>query len=147
MANDNWAALVTQGTAAMDRGDTLTALLSLQDAAKVKTTPALCSNLAYCLARERRQIQKGISLCTEALTVEPANPLHYLNLGRIHLLAGKKELAIGTFRQGLKMGKNRQIVAELKALGIRKGPPIPALSRSHPLNRYLGLILHRLGLG
>jgi Flp pilus assembly protein TadD len=146
MANDNWATLVQQGIVAMDRGDTLTALLSFQDASKVKTTPALCSNLAYCLARERRQIQKGIALCTEALAVEPANPLHYLNLGRIYLLAGKKDVAIQTFRQGLKTGKSSQIVTELKNLGLRKGPLLPALPRNHPLNRYLGLVLHRLGL-
>jgi Flp pilus assembly protein TadD len=146
MPNDNWGGLVQQGTAAMDRGDTLTALLTLQDAAKVRTTPALCSNLAYCMAKERRQIQKGISLCSEALQVEPANPTHYLNLGRIYLLAGKKNAAIQTFRQGLKMGKNGKIVAELKALGARKNPPLPGLSRNHLLNRYLGKFLHRLGL-
>jgi Flp pilus assembly protein TadD len=146
MPHDNWATLVQQGTTAMSRGDTLTALLSFQDAAKVKTTPILCSNLAYCLARERRQMQKGISLCSEALVAEPANPLHYLNLGRIYLLAGKKDAALQTFRQGLKMGKSSEIMAELKKLGIRKDAVLPTLSRSHPLNRYLGLVLHRLGL-
>lgn len=146
MVDDNWTSLVQQGTVAMNRGDTLTALLIFQDAAKVKTTPVLCSSLAYCLARERRQMQKSISLCTEAVAVEPANPVHYLNLGRIYLLAGKKGLAIQSFRRGLKTGKNSQIVAELKTLGLRKGPLLTALPRSHPLNRYFGFVLHRLGL-
>lgn len=147
MPNDNYAALLQQGTAAMNRGDTLTALLSFQDAAKVKTTPTLCSNLAYCLACERRQMQKGISLCNEALAVEPANSIHYLNLGRIYLLAGKKNAAIQIFRQGLKMGKNPQIMVELKKLGLRRAPVLTALSRNHPINRCLGLIFHRLGFG
>jgi Flp pilus assembly protein TadD len=146
MPEDSWMALVQKGTAAMNRGDTLTALLSFQDAAKVKTTPVLCSSLAYCMARERRQIQKGISLCSEAMEVEPANPVHYLNLGQIYLLVDKKDAAIQTFRQGLKMGKSPRIVAELKKLGVRKGPVLPALDRSHPINRYLGLIFHRFGL-
>jgi Flp pilus assembly protein TadD len=146
MPHDNWAALVQQGTAAMNRGDTLTALLSFQDAAKAKSTPVLCSNLAYCMARERRQIQKGISLCREALAVEPANPQHYLNLGRIYLLTEKKDTAIQTFRQGLKMGKSPEIVIELKRLGVRKEALLPALSRSNPLNRFFGLVFHRLGL-
>jgi Flp pilus assembly protein TadD len=145
MAHDNWAALVQQGTAAMNRGNTLSALLSFQDAAKVKTTPVLCSNLAFCLARERRQVQKAILLCNEALTVEPANTVHYLNLGRIYLLSGKKDAAIQTFRQGLKVGKNAEIVSQLRNLGLRRDPVLSTLPRNHPLNRYLGLILHRLG--
>lgn len=35
---------------------------------------------------------------------------------------------------------------ELDKLGLRKPPVIPFLSRGNPINKYLGIILSRMGL-
>jgi len=139
-------ALLERGIKAAEKGNTLMALVHFEDAAKLDDSPLIRSYLAFCLAKERRQLQKAAALCREALQQEPANPLHYLNLGRIYLLAGQKNLAIRTFRQGLKNGRNPLIVKELKLLGLRKPPVLQTLGREHPLNKYLGMLLNRLGM-
>ena len=137
---------VERGAAAAEQGNTLVALIHLESAALHGSTPLLASYLGYCLARERHQFKKGVSLCLEALEQEPGQAIHYLNLGRVYLAAGQKELAIKTLRRGLKLGRNRLIPEELKKFGIRKELVFRSLPRSHPLNKYLGLLSARLGM-
>ena len=137
---------VERGAAAAEQGNTLVALLHLEGAALYGSMPLLASYLGYCLARERRQFKKGVSLCLEALKQEPGQAIHYLNLGRVYLAAGQKELAIKTLRRGLKLGRNRLIPEELKKFGVRKELVFRSLPRSHPLNKYLGLLSARLGM-
>jgi hypothetical protein len=55
-------------------------------------------------------------------------------------------LAIKTLRRGLKLGRNRLIPEELKKFGVRKELVFRSLPRSHPLNKYLGLLSARLGM-
>jgi len=47
---------------------------------------------------------------------------------------------------GLRHGRHKEILETLAALGIRRPPPINFLSRSNPLNKYLGLLLAKLNL-
>jgi len=146
MPEDDSNDLIRKGVAALDDGNTLVALLHFDEAAKTSPTPVVLSYLGYCLAREHRQMQKGLSLCLNALQSDPNNPLFYLNLGRVYLLAGHKTKAISTFRRGLRQGRNPQIIEELKRLGLRGTPAFPSLSRNNPLNKYYGLLLEKLGL-
>ena len=100
-----------------------------------------------CVAYERGKIKDAISLCERALQVESQNVEIYLNLGKVYLRAGLKIKAVETFRRGLKIdSENPEIIAELQLLGIRKKPVIPSLPRDNFLNKYLGIILSRLGL-
>jgi tetratricopeptide (TPR) repeat protein len=138
--------LIRKGLAELERNNTMLALIHFEDAAKLDNSPLVRSHLAFCLAREHRQMQKAAALCTEALQEEPGNPVHYLNLGRIYLLAGQKNRAIQTWRRGLKFGRNPQIAAELRNLGRRKPPVLKSLGREHPLNKQLGLLLQKIGL-
>ncbi|PLX84894.1 MAG: hypothetical protein C0617_05965 [Desulfuromonas sp.] len=135
-----------KGIAAANRGETLLALVHLEKVAAQHLSPSAASTLGYCLAKERRQMQKAVQLCTEAMRREPNNALHHFNLGRVYLLAGQKEKAIKTFRRGLKRGRNPRIVAALKQLGLRDEPIVHFLDREHPLNKYLGLVCKKLGL-
>lgn len=137
---------VERGAAAAEQGNTLVALIHLENAALHGSTPLLASYLGYCLARERHQFKKGVSLCLGALEQEPGQAIHYLNLGRVYVAAGQKELAIKTLRRGLKLGTNRLIPEELKKFGIRKEPVFRSLHRNHPLNKYLGLLSALLGM-
>ena len=70
-------------------------------------------------------------------------PVFYLNLGRAYLAAGKKEEALGAFNKGIKLdGENKDLIWELKKLGMRKKPAVPFLNRSNPINKYIGMLLH-----
>ena len=140
------SSLVAKGLNTLEGGDTLMALIHFEHAARIERTPVVLSCLGYCLAREKRLWGKGIALCREAIARDPGQARHYLNLGRIYLLAGQKARAIQTFRRGLKVERNHQIIVELKSLGMRRQPVIHRLDRRNPLNKYLGLFLYRLGM-
>jgi Flp pilus assembly protein TadD len=139
-------ALIRKGLAEIERGNTLMALVHFEDAARQEDSPLVRSHLAFCLAKERRQMNKAATLCNEALKEEPGNPVHYLNLGRIYLLAGQKKKAIQIWRRGLKLGHNPLITLELRKLGLRNPPVLQALGREHPLNKFLGKMLQKMGM-
>ncbi len=134
------------GMAALDSGDTLTALMHLERALRLQDNPGWYSYLGYCIAKERGQHRKGVELCQDSLAQEPDNPGHYYNLGRIYLNSGDKTEALRVLREGMTMGGSFEILRLLETLGQRKPPLFPSLSRTNPLNRYLGMLLNRLGL-
>ncbi len=134
------------GLKALDQGDTLAALAFFEKAVQKEDKPAYCCYLALCIAKERGQFQHAVTLCEKAKARDPQNPIHYLNLGRIYLFAGKKTDAIRAFREGLGRDNDPEIIDELNKLGTRKPPIIPFLKRSNPINKFLGIILKRLGL-
>ena len=94
----------------------------------------------------------GIETCHMALETQKRGvpfgqeffyPVFYLNLGRAYLAAGKKEEALGAFNKGIKLdGENKDLIWELKKLGMRKKPVVPFLNRSNPINKYIGMLLH-----
>jgi tetratricopeptide (TPR) repeat protein len=98
------------------------------------------------MATERGQIYEALKLCNDALSQEPDNPVHYLNLGRIYLHAGKKEEALLSMRKGLSFGENQTLRSLLEKIGTRGKPVFPFLNRNSFLNKYIGLLLHRLKL-
>lgn len=146
MSQEDFQQLLKRGIAETDKGHTMIALLHLENAARLGSSPLLSSYLGYCIATERREFKPGVALCNEALRLEPQQPLHYLNLGRIYLAANQKAQAIKILRKGLKSGRHPLIVKTLKQLGIRHREIFPSLSRHHLLNRLFGRLFHRLGL-
>ncbi|RPJ09533.1 MAG: hypothetical protein EHM36_04235 [Deltaproteobacteria bacterium] len=135
-----------RGLKALDEGRSLSALPCFEKAYEMGKKPAYSSYFGFCIAKERGQVQKGTLLCREALEKEPENGVHYLNLGRVLLVAGNKEEALGTFRKGLGHGPNESIMCLLDSIGRRSRPPIPYLDRDNPINKYLGIVLGKLGL-
>jgi len=133
--------LLKAGLEALTQGNTVSALSYFEKALNIEKRPVIYSYYAFCIAKERGQVSKAISLCKEAIEKEPSNSVHYLNLGRIYLVDNKKEEAIKTFRAGLNYEVNPLIVDELNKLGPRKPPIIPFLKRSNPINKYLGIVL------
>ncbi|HYA12368.1 MAG TPA: tetratricopeptide repeat protein [Thermodesulfovibrionales bacterium] len=138
--------LFTKGLEALTEGNTLSALSYLEKALHTKYSPVIISYYAFCIAKERGQVGKAVSLCEEAIKREHKNSQLYLNLGRIYLIDNNKTDAIKTFREGLNYEANQQIVDELNRLVIRKPPIFPFLKRSNPINKYLGIILKILRL-
>jgi len=135
--------LFTKGLEALAQGNTLSALSYFENVINIEDSPVVSSYYAFCIAKERGQVSKAISLCEKAIKKEPKNSLHYLNLGRIYLITNNKEDAIKIFREGLNYEANQQIVEELNRVGTRKPPVIPYLKRSNPINKYLGIILRK----
>ncbi len=139
-------ALLEEGTDALSQGKTVHALSCFERALNIEKSPVISSYFAFCITKERGQVSKAISLCEEAIRQEPKKSILYLNLGRIYLLAGMKFDGMKILREGLKYEENRQIIDELNRLGTRRPPVLSFLKRSNPLNKYLGILLNKLGL-
>ena len=108
--------------------------------------PGMISLMGYSLATQSGRLKEGIALCEKAITLNPNQAEHYLNLGRIYLLAKKKEPAIRIFKSGLRIRKDPRIVSELKKLGIRKPPFVSSLSRDHVINIVAGKVFRLLNI-
>lgn len=143
--SDNLHDLMNKGNQALDKGDTLVALLQFETAHAIEALPIIKSKLAFCLAVERREFQRAMLLCREALEADPNNPEHYYRLGRIYITAGQKRKAIQSLRKGLKFKRHQPIIDELTRLGARKPVVFSSLPRDHILNRSAGILLSKLG--
>jgi len=137
--------LFASGLQALAGNNTLTALVLFEKALAKEERPIFSSYMAFCIAKERGQFQLAVTLCEKAIAREPQNPLHYLNLGKIYLFAGKKSEAVRTFREGLARESNQHIIEELDKLETRKPPVFSFLDRDNPINRLLGIVLKKLG--
>jgi len=147
--NPQAESLEQQGLSALEKGGAALAMPLFEEAYEIDPSPLTRSCLAYCMATEQRGFPRAIGLCIEALREEPNNYLHYLYFGRVQVAAGRRKDAIRMFMKGQAYEPRRRISVfheELIKLGIRKSPPIPILSRNNLLNKYLGLLLSRLGL-
>jgi hypothetical protein len=109
-------------------------------------TPDMLSLCGFSLAKNSRQFKKGVAMCEKAIALDTQNTSHYLHLGRVHLLAGHKALAIVSFRRGLKIRKDNRLIQELQRIGIRKSPPFTSLSRRNVLNIITGKLLQVMNL-
>ena len=145
MALTEAAELTQKGLHALEHGHTFLAMTYLEQAMMYGKTPALSSYLAYCHAMNGRDLDKSIELGRDALQADPANPEFSLNLGRVLLLAKRKDEAISVFRQGLTYSLNPDLIAQLEKLGTRKPPIFRVLPRDHFLNKYGGQLLNLLG--
>jgi len=130
----------------LDQNNILAALACLERALSIWDDPLWYSRLGFCIAKQRGQITRAFELCRTAIEHDPGNPLHYLYLGKINLIAGKTPEAIQAFRQGMIIGGSPELERMLNVIGTRKSPVISFLSRDNFLNKYLGIISGRLGL-
>ncbi|MEK7851498.1 MAG: tetratricopeptide repeat protein [Deltaproteobacteria bacterium] len=138
--------LFAKGVDAINSGDMVSALAFFERVTQLDNSPTNRSYLAFCIARERGQFKKAITMCEEVLREEPGNSLHYLNLGKVYILSGQRTDAMRILREGLHHGEDKDIVNEMIKLGMRKPTVIPFFKRENLLNKYLGVILTRLGL-
>jgi tetratricopeptide (TPR) repeat protein len=116
--------------------------------------PYFASYYGCLLATVERRPADGVRLCEDAIKMlrhampedkEYFYPIFYLNLGKAYLGANKKTDALDAFQQGLKYDpKNSELHAEMNKIGRRRRQVISFLDRSHPLNRYLGMLRHRM---
>jgi tetratricopeptide (TPR) repeat protein len=133
--------LFQKGVEAVDKGNWLAALSIFEKAVQLECLPVYQSYLAACIAKERGQYNMATAMCKEAIENEPENPVHYLNLGRIYLIQGRKQESLAVFREGLEYGRDEKIIDELVRMGTRRNPLIGFLPRDNPINKYLGILL------
>jgi tetratricopeptide (TPR) repeat protein len=97
------------------------------------------------LAMRRQELAAAVRYCREAVDREPLRGDWYLNLGQVYLACGEKRRAVRAFNRGLVAEpRHTRLMDAIKRLGIRRSPAIPFLSRSHPVNRYLGRLRARM---
>jgi len=91
---------------------------------------------------------QAIQACETAARRDFFNPDLLLNLGRVYLLAGKTTKALSAFERGLGLAPtHRGLLAELTRIDRRAAPPLGLVSRSHPLNKWLGRLRSSLRKG
>lgn len=112
----------------------------------LEENPETSSYLAFSLAKSGGDCQAALLMAEKALQKDPDNVPIHLNLGRVQIMAGVKLKGLDTLRRGVHLGGGQEFYVELAKCGTRVAPPIKSLPRSHPLNRYLGLLLHRLNM-
>jgi len=106
--------------------------------------PLYLSYLGLITALAEKRYRNGATICEKAIKKEFYNPVFYLNLGKVYVAGGYKLKAIDAFYNGLKIdGNHDEIIAELKKMGLRRKPVIPFFTRTHVLNKYFGLLLHK----
>jgi predicted Zn-dependent protease len=139
----------------LGRKNNKSALYVLNDALKqYPDDPFLLSYYGCLEAIVNKNYRDGISICKRAIEglklkvpfgEEFFYPVFYLNLGRAYLAGGKKKEAIDAFNKGIAMDReNSDLLWELKKLGMRRRPVVPFLQRSNPINKYIGMLLHKL---
>lgn len=140
--------------ASLRKGNQKEAFSILQQAAIQYPDDAFILSYYGCLqALVDKRYRAGVENCKKALSLvqkestfgeDMLYPVFYLNLGRAYVAAEKKDDALDSFRKGLKYdNSNRDILTELRGLGSRKKALVPFLDRSNPINKYIGLILHK----
>ena len=133
-----------KGLQAIDRQLYFLARSCFEQALALEESAETSSDLAFCMIKSGGDSQTAKMLAERALQREPDNVRLYLNLGRVQILTGAKDNGLETLRRGVQLGGGREFLAELARYGTRIPRPIKSLPRSHPLNRYLGLLLHRM---
>ena len=107
--------------------------------------PRYGSYFGLCLAASGTNVKKGLQLCEKAAEAEFYRPDLHLNLGKACVAAGLPGKAQQALRVGLSLDpQNKEIVRELDKLGVRRRPFFPFLDRKNPLNKWVGLVRHRL---
>ena len=144
--SDKFYKLFAEALEALKSNKVLEAMLLLEEAGRLHSTPKLRSYLAYCNARVNKKFSDSIRACKQAIEEEPSVADHYLNLGRIYMLINKRGPALQLFRKGNKLGPNQQLMQEMRKFGVRKPPAIPSLHRDHIVNRKLGKFMSRFKL-
>src|SRR5262245_58841086 len=92
-----------------------------------------------------RRWEQALELCRSAARDEFFDPIHYLNLAQLHLAFGFKAEGLRLLKRGLMIAPDHEEILEaLRALGVRRRPPLGFLRRENALNRWLGKLIDRV---
>ncbi len=92
-----------------------------------------------------RNSNLGVLYCDQALRVAGPEPELLLNQARVALALGQRERAVRAISRGLEVTPDHPaLLAAQEAMGWRRRPVLPFLSRDNPLNRWLGRLRHKI---
>lgn len=101
------------------------------------------TGLLAALADER--FADGEVLCQEAIQLKCNHAQLYLNLAEIYQREGRTAEAVDILEKAMvSAGRDYRIRKALQKIGVRRTPVFSFLHRTHPLNRALGRLRHRL---
>ena len=140
--------LLRAGIFLLQRDEAREAVRALEEASRLDPASAIIqSYLGLAMASARAGTKEAIRLCREAVERETFHAELFLNLGKVHLMAGDRRQARLAFLEGLKLDReDPELLRCLQTIGMRKDPPLRFLHRNHPLNKHLGIALRRLRL-
>jgi hypothetical protein len=137
-----------RGLEALDRDDPQAAVDDLGEAFQAATgDPQVMSAYGLALALAGSDRLRGVALCETAIRrLRDASPADlHLRLARAYLSVHYRAQAVQALRAGAQVDPDHPGIHDaFVVLGIRRAPVLPFLRRSHPLNKYLGLLRHRL---
>jgi tetratricopeptide (TPR) repeat protein len=103
------------------------------------------SNYGLTLVLVEGDRQRGIRFCEEAVRRGPPTTEMLVNLAKALVVTRNKEQAVRALRRAQELSPNDPRVGqEFIALGLRRPPPIPWLSRTSFLNKWIGRLTWRL---
>jgi Flp pilus assembly protein TadD len=106
--------------------------------------PVTASWYGLTLVLVEKNSNLGVQLLEQALRAAGPDPVLLLNSARVHLALNQRERAARAVTRGLELWPDdARFLAARDALGTRRAPVVPFLSRSNPLNRVLGRLRHR----
>jgi tetratricopeptide (TPR) repeat protein len=107
--------------------------------------PRVLSNYGLTLVLIEGDRQRGIRFCEEAVRRGPATTEMLVNLARALVVTRNKEQAVRALQRAMELAPtDPRVRHEFLALGLRRPPPIPWLSRNFFLNRWLGKLSWRM---
>ncbi len=138
-------ALFEDGLARYVEGDASAAHARFERAhRRAPSDPRIMSWYGLTLVLVERNSNLGILYGDQALRLAGPDPEIYLNQARAHLALGQRERAVKAIIRGLAVDPHHEpLRAAQQAMGWRRKPVIGFLSRSNPINRWLGKIRHR----
>jgi Flp pilus assembly protein TadD len=122
------------------------ALYSFRKAVELQqNNPYFLSYYGLLLARAERKWDEGERICIEALKMKKRQPQLYVNLAEVYLGAGRRSDAVDVLAEGMQYEPgDARLHRLLVRMGIRRPLIFPFLERSHPINKGLGRLRHRL---
>jgi Flp pilus assembly protein TadD len=100
------------------------------------------SYYGYSLAKgkmSKASTSAAIQACRTAVSRQRQDPVLFLNLGRVYVIAGKVSLAADAFERALALAPDDPTIrAELARVDRRSRPVIRILPRNHSVNVWLG---------
>lgn len=138
--------LLEQGDTAWAQGDRQGAHDLFRAAQQIDgNDPRVLSRLGMTLTIVARDEYKGVAFCEEALKRGCDDADSLWRLAMVYQATFQRERAVRAVRRGLQVdGNHPGLIEMIVTLGIRRPPVISFLKRSHPLNKYLGMLRHRL---
>ena len=122
------------------------ALLAFKQAYEIKPYEArFLSYYGLCIAKVEKNATKAIPLCEKAIKKDFFHADLFCNLGKVYLQKGDRKKANKSFIKGLSIDKrNKELINELKEMGIRKRPLFTFLPRENIINHLGGFLYNRL---